>query len=93
MTAPIGAIVSLYVDLVARVGSGDVIMTGTGRRYRVIAVREQTRGRHVGRQHLRCLVVDDDDEPDEMVYAGPEGETRGGVVHRISWYSRGRGRR
>jgi hypothetical protein len=90
VTAPVGAIVSLHVDLVASVGSGDIIMTGTGRRYRILVVREQARGRHIGRQHLRAIVVDDDTEPDEQVYAGPDGELRGGVVHRIRWYKRER---
>lgn len=89
MTAPAGAIVSLYVDLVADVGTGDVIATQSGRRYRVVDVRVQKRGKHVGRQHLRCI-VDPGAEPDEMVYAGPEGETRAGVVHTIRWYKRAR---
>ena len=89
MKAPAGAIVSIYVDLVAHVGTGDVIQTGSGRRYRVVDAREQKRGKHVGRQHLRCI-VDPDAVPDDMVYAGPEGETRGGIVHTIRWYKRGR---
>lgn len=90
MTAPIGAVVSLYVDLVARVGAGDIIETESGRRYRVLVVREQTRGKHIGRQHLRCLVVDAAVEPDAMVYAGQDGETRAGCVHTIRWYVRRR---
>jgi hypothetical protein len=52
-------------------------------------VREQTRGRHVGRQHLRCL-VDPEATPDDLVYAGRDGDTRPGVVHTIRWYARGR---
>ncbi len=82
MTAPAGAIVVLYVDLVAQVAGGDVIETQTGRRYRVVLVRVQHRGRHAGRQHLRCLVLGDDDE------------VGAATVHRISWYRRrARGRR
>lgn len=88
MTAPIGAIVGLYVDLFAPVGTGDIIQTEAGRRYRALSVRLQKRGMHVGRQHLRCIVVDEDAEPDEMVYAGPEGITRAGIVHTIRWYKR-----
>jgi hypothetical protein len=89
VTAPAGAVVGIYVDLVERVGSGDVIETQSGRRYRVLVVREQTRGRHVGRQHLRCL-VDPEATPDDLVYAGRDGDTRPGVVHTIRWYARGR---
>lgn len=88
MTAPVGAVVGIYVDLAERIGSGDIIETQTGRRYKVLVVREQERGRHVGRQHLRCLVVDDDIEPESPVFAGREGTQRPGMVHRIRWYSR-----
>lgn len=90
MTAPVGAIVSLYVDLVERIGAGDIIETRTGRRYHVLEVREQQRGKHTGRQHLRGIVVDTDAEPDVLVYAGVEGNTRPGRVHRIRWYRRDR---
>lgn len=88
MTAPVGAVVSIYVDLVARLGAGDIIETQTRRRYRVIAVREQLRGERVGRQHMRCIVVDEDTAPDEFVYAGREGIRRPGEVHSIRWYRR-----
>lgn len=89
MTAPAGAIVGLYVDLVARVEVGDVIETQTGRQYQVVERREQTRGKHAGRQHLRCLVLDE--RGAGLVIA--DVEVREPVVHRIRWYSRGRGRR
>jgi hypothetical protein len=82
VTAPAGAIVGLYVDLVARVGLNDIIETQTGRRYAVLAVREQTRGKHVGRQHLKVIVLGDEERIGEN-----------STVHRIRWYSRGRGRR
>lgn len=80
MTAPIGAVVSLYVDLVARVGSGDIIETQTGRRYRVLSVREQQRGKHRGRQHLVCVVM----AADELTYEGMQPDhPLVPAVHRI----------
>lgn len=89
MTAPVGAIVALSVDLLADVGPGDIIQTQTGRRYRVLAVRVQARGKTVGRQHLRCLVVDKATEPDgEHTYAGTEGVYRLCMLHNIRWYER-----
>lgn len=77
MSAPIGTEVGLYVDLVAKVYVGDVIETKRGRRYGVVTVRTQTRGKYAGRQHLRGVVLD----PDEPTTAR---------VHRITWYRRGR---
>lgn len=82
MTAPAGAIVSIYVDLAACVDVGDVIETQTGRRYSVLTKRVQARGAHVGRQHLRVLVM----APDDPLPTS-------GMLHRIVWYRRGRGRR
>lgn len=80
MTAPIGAIVGLYVDLVSHVSPGDLIETQSGRQYLVMVVRVQTRGKHRGRQHLRAQVIDRDDVcPSAMV---------GRTVHRIRWYRR-----
>lgn len=80
MTAPVGAIVSIYVDLVASVSTGDLIETQSGRRYMAVGVRVQQRGKHVGRQHLRCVVIDRDDVcPSAMVDR---------VVHKIRWYKR-----
>ena len=86
MTAPAGAVVSLYVDLVARVAVEDVIETQSGRRYRVLGVREQTRGKHVGRQHLSCLVLGADD-PDATHRFD---DTMGPRLHQIRWYPRPR---
>lgn len=80
MTAPVGAIVSLYVDLVAPVATGDVIETATERRYRVVTVRVQLTGKHAGRQHLTASVLAAGDSID------------GAVVHRIRWYARGKGK-
>lgn len=74
--APVGAIVKLYVDLVASVAVGDAIRTESGRTYGVLAVRVQARGKHRGRQHLVCAVVDEIDPCT--------------TVHLIRWYKRRR---
>jgi hypothetical protein len=80
VTAPAGTEVGLYVDLVAQVAIGDIIETRSGRRYGVVSVRVQERGKHAGRQHLRAVVL-------------AEGglEHSPGAVHRIRWYRRGGG--
>lgn len=80
MTAPVGATVRLYVDLVAPVAIGDLVETTSGRRYSVLAVRVQLRGAAAGRQHLHCLVVDRGWLPNPPV----------GTLHRIRWYKRAR---
>jgi autonomous glycyl radical cofactor GrcA len=83
VTAPAGAIVSLHVDLIARVDVNDIIETESGRRYRVLDVRVQQRGKHEGRQHLRVIVLGKNDEHDEHdVY----------TVHKIRWYKRAKRR-
>jgi len=93
VSAPAGAEVGIYVDLVDEVTIGDVIETQTGRRYLVTARRAQLRGRHVGRQHLRVVVLD----PEELIQVTPCSlRAHGGVgcaghvpkVHRIRWYRR-----
>jgi hypothetical protein len=76
--APAGAVVGIYVDLIAHVAVGDVIRTGSGRRYGIVSVRVQERGMHAGRQHLRCLVL------------GPDDDTGASQVHQIYWYPRGK---
>lgn len=100
MTAPAGATVSLYVDLAARVAMDDVIETTSGRRYQVLGVREQLRGKHAGRQHLQVLVLDRDQQltcagsigtaPDNRVclLCGAAGQTCERRLHRIRWYPR-----
>lgn len=75
--APAGSIVKLYVDLAEEVSPCDVIETGTGRKYWVLNVRVQAKGKHRGRQHLACLVLDPDRKD--------EGENR---IHKIRWYKR-----
>lgn len=72
--APIGAVVRLYFDSIDPVGREDFIQTPTGRTYRVLGGRVQQRGKHRGRQHLQCLVVDQ----------APPGAT----VHHLVWYPR-----
>lgn len=80
VTAPVGANVGLYVDLVREVMPLDVIQTQTGRLYLVLEVRRQTRGKHAGRQHLRAMVIDE------------STELAGVTLHRIRWYARRRRR-
>lgn len=77
--APAGAVVSFYVDLVDQVGEADIIETESGRRYAVLAVRVQQRGKHRGRQHLKCVVL-----------ASDAPYIPGQIFHRIRWYARGR---
>lgn len=72
--APAGAIVGIYVDGIA-ITAGDAIVTRTGRTYGVLHVRTQRRGVHVGRQHLRCLVLDELPGPGVRVWT-------------LTWYPR-----
>lgn len=73
MKAPAGATVAIYVDTAAQVAPGDVIETRSGRRYMVIAMRMQARGKLAGvRQHLKAVVMGDGDD------APPSA-----IVHRI----------
>jgi len=76
MAAPAGSEVGIYVDLVDQVDAGDAIVTQSGRTYLVVRVRRQERGKHIGRQHLRCVVAEG---------SAPEGAR----IHRIRWYPRG----
>lgn len=75
MTAPEGAEVGIYYDG-RPLEPGDALVTPTGRTYLVTAVRRQTRGKHVGRQHLRCVVA-----------AAAPATAR---VVPLYWYKRGR---
>lgn len=84
VTAPAGATVRIYIDLAAEVAIGDVIETQTGRRYGVTAVRVQQRGKSVGRQHLRCVVLERSMTVRQWVQT---------TIHQIRWYRRGRSRR
>lgn len=84
--APPGAIVGLYVDLCARVLAGDLIETRSGRRYLVLHAREQQRGKHTGRQHLRCSVLAEGEELPRLHVVFDDARER--VVHRIRWYRR-----
>lgn len=80
MAAAPGREVGLYYDGRRGVEVGDEIeTTGTGRRYLVIAVRRQARGKNVGRWHLRCVVLAPGAARD------PES-----VVHPCTWYRRQR---
>lgn len=93
MTAPVGAEVGLYFDTRAVVAEGDVIVNGyysgapERRAYEVVAVRRQTRGMHVGRWHLRAVVVSSTaDELAEYLAGVDPAQT----VHRMYWYPRAR---
>ena len=100
MTAPIGATVRIYVDLVARVADGDLVETTGGRRYRVLGVRVQQHGKHAGRQHLTVLVVPPDTRAActgvvrtapanvECLSCGAAGQHCDRRLHRIRWYPR-----
>lgn len=72
-----GESASLYVDTLATIEEGDFIETTTGRRYLVTHVRVQEKGKFVGRQHLKTVVM----EPD---FLPPEDAT----IHVIWWYRR-----
>lgn len=62
-----------------KLATGEYLRTPTGRLYRVVSIRVQERGKHIGRQHLACL-VSSATEP-------------GARVHPLHWYARGRGKR
>lgn len=68
---------SLYYDGRTLVDEGDYIQTRTGRTYLIQSVRVQARGKHVGRQHLKCVVMAPEHEIEEDA-----------VVHPIYWYAR-----
>lgn len=75
---PIGSVVSLYYDSRTPLERDDVIRTPSGKCYRVITNRIQTAGKHAGRQHLRCEVID------------PATVTSEDFVCLIHWYPRSR---
>lgn len=78
--APPGAEVGLYWDGAGPIDVGDeLVTTGTGRRYLIVAARRQTRGAHLGRWHLRAVVLAPDAPRD------PDAR-----VHRVAWYRRTR---
>lgn len=79
MTAPAGANVGIYVDMAARLETGDVLETPRGRRYLVAAVRVQLRGTNAGRQHLRAVVLGADDPLPTA-----------GTLYAFRWYARKR---
>ena len=55
------------------------------RAYEVVAVRQQQRGRHVGRWHLRALVIST--TPEQLAEALAHLEPAQ-TVHRMYWYRR-----
>lgn len=75
---PLGTFCTLYYDSPREVNAFDVIRTGAGTCYRVVEVRRQKRGKHVGRWHLKCVrIASEDVEVDD-------------TVHPLYWYSRER---
>jgi hypothetical protein len=79
--APIGAIVSLHYDNTAPgqrpdLAIGHYLRTRTGRTYQILALRQQARGKHTGRYHLKCLVV------------APVPYPVNAPVHPLHWYAR-----
>lgn len=72
MARPVGSDVGLFMDMRERLHPGDALVAATtGRCYLVRTVREQARGLHIGRQHLRAVVfasIDDlPADPDRAV--------------------------
>ena len=76
---PPGSNVYLYIDAAEELKEDDVVRTPSGRCYRVVSNRIQTRGIRIGRQHLRAIVQEPDFTPDEDDF-----------VLDIHWYSRNR---
>lgn len=72
--APIGAVVRLYVDADEEIARDDFLRTPSGRVYLVLGGRVQQRGKHRGRNHLTCRVV--------------ESVPDGARVIPFSWYPR-----
>jgi hypothetical protein len=59
MAAPVGSLVKLYFDTRRTLDVGDVCQSGaTGRSYRIVTARRQTRGKHEGRWHIEAIVID-----------------------------------
>lgn len=79
MKAVPGSVVSLYYDSPRDLAAGNVLLTPTGRAYQILELRRQARGRHVGRWHLKALVL-------EKI---PPGAT----TYPIYWYRRLKRRR
>lgn len=73
--APPGSVVRIYYDSPAELSPGDALVTTTGRTYLIASCRRQARGKHQGRWHLACVVVD----------VPPPAGAR---VHPLRWYRR-----
>lgn len=74
--APSGSLVRISYDSPHEVAMGDYLSTTTGRTYVVATVRRQEKGKHRGRWHLLCAVVD----------SVPPGTSKGGTFHPLRWY-------
>lgn len=75
--AAVGDVVSIYYDG-REVQTAEVLQTSTGRTYLIVSKRVQRRGAHVGRQHLRCLIVE-----------AEEVKAKELKIHPLHWYKRG----
>ena len=78
MKAPIGAVVKIGYD-VGEHGDrghaeGHVLRATTGRLYLIVGLRRQARGKHAGRLHLTCVVIDE--------------LPLGAVTHPLIWHPR-----
>lgn len=74
---PPGSLVRISYDGWATCEPGDFLRTMAGRLYLIHSVRIQQRGKHTGRQHLVCVVMEPGHKPEA-----------GARVHRIQWYPR-----
>jgi hypothetical protein len=79
---PPGSLVRLYYDGRVTLQESDYLRTTTtGRLYRVHSSRVQTKGKHAGRQHLWCVVMEPGHKPPFDAVVAP-----------IQWYARNRRR-
>lgn len=78
MKAAVGRIVPLTYDSPREIRPGEYLQTTTGRSYLLMDVRQQAKGKHTGRWHIKAMVVDRSEIPP------------GAVIHPIYWYPRKR---
>lgn len=74
MKATVGSLVKIFYDSPREITVGDALVTMTGRVYLIGELRRQIRGAHIGRWHIKAIVLD----------KVPEGVK----THPIYWYRR-----
>ncbi len=74
MKATVGSLVKLFYDSPREINVGEALKTMTGRVYLIAELRKQIRGAHIGRWHIKAIVLDE----------VPEGTK----IHPIYWYRR-----